>query len=212
MCIHAEEDIEREKERPGARTKKRERRGRRLTACSNKGESATCTSAAHNALLLVPPRSLAHSFVLLPFSHSLPLPLPLLLLLLLFPPPTIPDALFSTLILLSFCRCYTPCRLHPGGTSCCQVCGTDLPPLFFSPLCPPLALPCVTRDLLTATRSFYVGHPVVHLTTVESGERGGGRDDANDTHCKQSANSNMFSMEPTRSDCWDSIGTGNENY
>lgn len=62
MCIHAEEDLEREKERPGARTKKRERRGRRLTACSNKGESATCTSAAHNALLLVPPCSLARSF------------------------------------------------------------------------------------------------------------------------------------------------------
>lgn len=62
MCIHAEEDLEREKERPGARTKKRERRGRRLTACSNKGESATCTSAAHNALLLVPPRSLTRSF------------------------------------------------------------------------------------------------------------------------------------------------------
>lgn len=210
MCIHAEEDLEREKERPGARTKKRERRGRRLTACSNKGESATCTSAAHNALLLVPPRSLTRSFCYLS----------LILCLSSFSSSSCScffssyysRALFSTLILLSFCRCYTPCRLHPGGTSCCQVCGTDLPPLFFSPLCPPLALPCVTRDLLTATRSFYVGHPVVHLTTVESGERGGGRDDANDTHCKQSANSNMFSMEPTRSDCRDSIGTGDENY
>lgn len=211
MCIHAEEDLEREKERPGARTKKREGRGRRLTACSNKGESATCTSAAHNALLLVPPRSLTRSrfATFLSFFASPPSPPPPALA---FSPPTIPDALFSTLILLSFCRCYTPCRLHPGGTSCCQVCGTDLPPLFFSPLCPPLAVLCVTRDLLTATRSFYVGHPVVHLTTVESGERGGGRDDANDTHCKQSANSNMFSMEPTRSDCGDSIGTGDENY
>lgn len=135
MCIHAEEDLEREKERPGARTKKRERRGRRLTACSNKGESATCTSAAHNALLLVPPRSLARSFcylsLILCLSSSSSSSSSC------FFSSYYSRALFLTLILLSFCRCYTPCRLHPGGTSCCQVCGTDLPPLFFSPLCPP---------------------------------------------------------------------------
>ena len=47
--------------------KKGEKRGRRLTACSNKGESATCTSAAHN----VPLSSSRFMRASLPFSHSL---------------------------------------------------------------------------------------------------------------------------------------------
>jgi len=50
------------------KTKKGEKREERLTACSNKGESATCISAAHNAPLSSS-RSVRAS---LPFSHSLP--------------------------------------------------------------------------------------------------------------------------------------------
>jgi len=61
MLVSAEEDLESE------RVWEREKRGRRLTACSNKGESATCTSAAHNAPLNSS-RSVRAS---LPFSHSL---------------------------------------------------------------------------------------------------------------------------------------------
>lgn len=181
MYTHAEEDLEREKERPGARTKKRERRGRRLTACSNKGESATCTSAAHNALLLVPPRSLARSLCYLS----------LILCLSSFPSSSCScffSSYYSRRSLLDVDSPFVLPMLHAVQVTSGRnvllpgVWHRPTASFLLPPLCPPLALPCVTRDLLTATRSFYVGHPVVHLTTVESGERGRGGETMRTTH------------------------------
>jgi len=57
------ERIKHERGRERERERERERKEKRgLTACSNKGESATCIPAAHNALLSCPHASL-------PFSH-----------------------------------------------------------------------------------------------------------------------------------------------
>lgn len=111
-----------------------------MTACSNKGESATCTSAAHNA-----PLSSSRSVrAPLPFSHSLPPRFPRNRLL-----SCRSRTLFSTLILFVLSMLYTA-----DVTSERNVLLPGVPRktyrLFFPvALCLPFG--CATRSLFSTT-------------------------------------------------------------